>query len=91
MDLIEVKKSKIKSLTKEMLDDCYQAMLKKIDKALDSNCIDIEGWDEMHSRMILPKTILVAILESEVRQYDGKGTSFEREIKKDSKKIQMFI
>lgn len=85
------KREKIKSLVCEMLNESQMAMMKKIDRALDSGAINIEGWDDKNGFMILPKCIVMALLESESAQYDGKGTSFERKVKKDVKNIRHFI
>jgi hypothetical protein len=87
----QIKKAKIKSLVSDMLKDSYEAMIKKIDKALDSGAIDVDGWDEHKSPMILPKCIVTAILQSESTQYEGKGTSFERQVKKEVRNIRCFI
>jgi hypothetical protein len=85
------KKEKIKSLVEDMLNESHQAMLKKIDKAINSGVIDIDDWDENISQMIIPKTILTAILKNESKQYEGKGTSFHKQVKKDSENILLFI
>ena len=81
-------KEKIKALVVEMLNESHTKSLKKIDDVLKSGCIDTENWN---GTMILPKTIVTAILESESRQYDGKGTCFEKEAKKGVKNILYFI
>jgi hypothetical protein len=80
------KKEKIKSLVEDMLNESHQAMLKKIDRAINSGAIDIDDWDENISQMIIPKTILTAILKNESTQYEVKGKS-----KKDSENILLFI
>jgi hypothetical protein len=41
--------------------------------------------------MILPKQIIIALLEDEAEQYKGVGTRFEKEIKKGSKNIKLFL
>lgn len=85
------KKEKIKSLVEDMLNESHQAMLKKIDKAINSGVINIDDWDENISPMIIPKTILTAILKNESTQYEGKGTSSHKQVKKDSENILLFI
>ena len=85
------KKAKIKKLVSDMLKDSQKAMLKNIDKAINSGAIDVDDWDENISPMILPKCIVTAILEQEATQYDGSGTSFEKQIKKEVKNIRYFI
>ena len=76
---MENKKEQIKALVTEMLDESHEAMIKNIDKVLNSGAIDIDGWDE---KMILPKTIITAILQKESIQRDGRGTSYEKQVKK---------
>jgi len=85
------KKEKIKSLVEDMMNESYQAMIKKIDKAINSGAVDIDDWNENTSPMILPKTIITAILKNEATQYDCKGTSFHKQVKKDSENILLFI
>lgn len=88
---MENSKRKIKSLVEDMLNESHEAMIKKIDKVLNSGYVDVDGWDENHNPMILPKCIVTAILQNESKQYEGKGTSFEKEIKKEVKNIKYFI
>jgi len=84
-------KQKIKELVRNMLDESHEKAVKNIDKVLNSGCIDIDGWDEKFAPMVLPKTILTAILENESRQYTARGTSFEKESKKEVRNIRYFI
>lgn len=63
----------------------------KVDRLLNSGAVDIDGWDEYDKPMILPKSILCAVLESESHQYSAKGTSYEKHIKKEVKNFQYFI
>ena len=76
------KKQKIKELVKDMLIESHKKALESIDKALNSGCVDIDGWDEENAPMILPKCILTAILEDEARQYTARGTKYEKQMKK---------
>lgn len=85
------KRNKIKSLVTDMLNESHEAMIKKIDKALDSGAIDVDGWNESHNPMILPKCIVTAILQNESTQYEGKGTAFEKEVKKEVRNIRYFL
>ena len=85
------KRKAIKNLVKEMLEDSHEKMLQKIDKVLNSGCVDIEGWDSEIGKMVLPKCIVAAIIEDEARQYYGRGTSFEKQVKKEIKNIKNFI
>ena len=85
------KKEAIAQLVKDMLNESHEAMLKKIDKALNSGAVDVDEWDEAYNPMILPKCILIAILQDEATQYGGKGTSFEKQVKAEVKNIRYFL
>lgn len=85
------KQKKIKELVVDMLNKSHEAMLKKVDTALNSGAIDIDAWGEDAMPMILPKCIVTAILQLESTQHDGQGSSFERQIKKEVKNIRYFI
>lgn len=85
------KKAQIKKLVIEMLSESKDAMIKKLDTVLNSGSISIENWDQDNAPMILPKTIITALLESESKQYDGGRTSHARQIKKDVRNIRYFI
>lgn len=87
----EEKKIKIKSLVEDMLKQSHEEMMKKIDKALNSGAVNVDGWDEINSPMILPKCIVTAILQDESTQYDGAGTSFEKQMKKDIRNLRYFL
>jgi len=85
------KKQKIKGLVKDMLIESHKKALKNIDKALNSGSVDVDGWDEENTPMILPKCILTAILEDQARQYTARGTKYEKQTKKEVKNIRYFL
>lgn len=85
------KKQKIEQFALEMLNESLEAMKTKVRQAIASGVLDIENWDEKFSPMVLPKAIVTACLESETYQFGGKGTSFEKQIKKDVKKLRYYI
>jgi ribosomal protein L1 len=85
------KKQKIKKLVKEMLIESHKKALKSVDRALNLSCVDVDGWDEKIAPMILPKTILTAILEEESIQYTARGTTYEKRIKAKVKNIRYFL
>jgi hypothetical protein len=87
----ETKKKKVKKLVTDMIKYSNKEMLKKIDKAINSGAINFDDWAEDNTPMILPKSILLAILMSELTQYEGIGTSYEKKVKKEAKNIQYFI
>ncbi len=82
---------KIRELVHDMLTESYGVMVKRIDRAIYSGAIDIDAWNPNDKPMILPKIITTAILRNESTQYDGKGTSFEKQIKKEVKNLQYFL
>ena len=88
---MRTKKDKIKSLVIDMLNNSHSAMINKIETVFDSGCIDIDNWDEKINSMILPKCIVTALLESESTQYNGKGTSFEKQVKREVRNIRYFV
>jgi len=85
------KKQEIKKLVKSMLIESHKKALKDIDRVLNLDCIDIDGWDKENAPMILPKSILIAILENEAKQYMASGTIYEKQMKKEVKNIQYFL
>jgi len=85
------KQETIKGLVKDMLIESHKKAIANIDKALNSGCINIDGWDDKNARMVLPKTILTAILEDQARQYTARGTRFESQTKNEVRNIRIFL
>lgn len=87
------KRDAVKALAIEMLQESHEAMIKKIDKALNSGAIDIDAWDNNMNQMLLPKCIAMAILQDEAVGYEPRFCSsrLERQIKKEVKNIRLFI
>ena len=86
------KKAKIKKLVNEMLRGSVKEIKDKlIDKALNSGCVDVDRWSETYGSMVLPKYILIDTLLHEDDQYSGKGTCFEKRVKKEVKNISLFL
>lgn len=85
------KQNKIKNIVVDMLQQSNEAMIKNIDRILKSGSIDIENWSEDNNPMILPKSIIIALLQNESSQHGAEGTSFEKRIKKEVKNILNFI
>lgn len=84
-------KEKIKEIVKHLLDQSAESMEAKIEKAIKSGALDISNWDEKFNSMILPKTIVIALLEDEADQYKGRGTSYEKQIKKDVNNLKCYL
>jgi hypothetical protein len=84
-------RDKIKELAADMLKQSHEDMQRKIDKALNSGAIDVDSWDENDNPMVIPKCIVTAILLNESTQYEGKGTSFQKQIKKEVSNIRLYL
>lgn len=69
--------------TNEMLEQAYESMKGKIEKALASGAIDIDSYDGSYR---LPRTILVALLTDEKDQY-----SLTKEERKEAENIYYCI
>lgn len=85
------KRDEIKALVAGMLEDSHKHMLDQIDKVLNCGAIDVESWDPKDKPMILPKIITAALLQRESVQYLGRGTSYEKSVKKEIRNILWFI
>lgn len=85
------KKDKIKELTVDMLNASNQKMIDNIDIILESCVVNIDDWNEKVNKMILPKSIVIALLQNESNQYNCIGTCFEKEVKSMVNKIKYVI
>ena len=84
------KKLKLENLVREILGTSIIEMQKKIEKVLNSEAVNIDSWEEDNAPMILPKSIVAAILEMEAIQYLGRGTSSEKQVRKNIKYIKYY-
>lgn len=84
-------KMKIAKLAQAILEDSYAKAKQNVIKAINSGAIDTDAWDEKHNPMLIPKAIVIAVLNEEADQYSAKGTSFEKFIKKESKNIGLHL
>ena len=85
------KKAEIAKRAATMLEQSYKEQLKKVNKLLDSSAIDVDQWDVNNNAMILPKCIVIAILEDEADQYKANGTSFEKQVNAEVKNLKLYI
>lgn len=86
-----MKVQEITMITESILNESMEAMKLKINKILLSGNIDIHNWDINTNPMVLPKSIVIALLEDEANQYKAVGTCFEKEVKKNVKNIKAII
>lgn len=93
MKTTENKKQTIEDLTKGIIsfNTDNNEITQLIKKAVNSGALDIEGWEPDQNPMILPKIIAIAILENIAEGLKGKGTSFEKQVKKEVKNLKCFI
>jgi len=85
------KKAVIEGHVKDMLANSLKEMEKKLTSLFNSGAIELNAYDTEHNRMVLPKSIVVALFESEAHQYKGTGTSHEKEVKKNVKNFRYFV
>ena len=85
------KRDKVKALAIEMIKNTQKSLEALVEKALNSGALDVDEWDENSNSMLLPKCIVIAALEEEADQYKAKGTSFEKEMKKEVKNLKMCL
>lgn len=88
---MESKEQKIEKLCLDMLETSIVDIKARIKKAIDSGAVDVEEWDEKINPYLLPKAIMIAIFERETNLYRPTGTSFEKEVNKEAKNIELFI
>lgn len=84
-------KKEIKKRVEFLLEGAFDKIKDKVDKAINSGAIDIHSWDGNIGGMILPKTIVIALMEDEANQYKCEGTSFEKKMKKDVNNLKLFL
>lgn len=85
------KEKAIKKLVYGMLWNSHKEMRINVEQVMKSGAIDIDNYDPKASPMVLPKTIVAAIIGHEQHQYLGTGTSYERAIKKNIRNIQYLL
>lgn len=85
------KKAFIETHVLSMIDEVNSHMKDNLKKLFESGAIDIESYDTENNPMILPKCIVSALLESEIQQYNGRGTSFEKKNKQEIRNLRYFI
>lgn len=84
-------KEKLKATTKKILNELRREQEKYLETILNSGYSSIKSWDENNTPMILPKAICVAILKESINQIDGRGTAFEKQVKKEAATIHFLL
>jgi hypothetical protein len=87
----KLKYKKNERLVIGMINESKNAMKRDLVRVLNSGAIDIDAWDFNNAPMVLPKTIITALLKKESESYTGRGTKYEKEIKKNVANIRYFI
>ena len=85
------KRKQIKDLVDQILDNALAEMKAKVGKVIVSGAIDTENWSPDHDSMLIPKAIVIALLENEADQYKATGTTHERKVSKDVENIKLFL
>jgi len=85
------KRNHIRTMVTDMLNIANEAMINKIDKALSCGAIDLDDWSEDCNPMVLPKCIIIALLEDEADQYKAAGTKFEKQVKNEVKNLKYYL
>jgi hypothetical protein len=86
----EEKKDFVLKEALEMLEWSKDNMIKSIERAVKSGSIDFDTFDP-NAKLVISKTIMLAVLENEAHQYKGVGTSLERKVRKNANNIKLFI
>ena len=77
-------KNKCRELVVKLIDESAACMKKHIDKVFNSGAIDVESAED---NLVLPKTILLALLKEEMFEYGMEGTRWEKQVKEDVENI----
>ena len=85
------KKAQIKKLAIQLLKESFEKAKKQVDRAINCGAIDIDAWSTDSSPMLVPRAIVTAILLDESTQYNARGTSFEKQMKKDVQAIGIYL
>lgn len=85
------KKKYIKDLVSSHIDHVANDMKSQIDKALNCGALDIDSYDPKVNGMVIPKIILVTLLENSADNLRCKGSSIEEEIKSEVDNLKCFV
>lgn len=85
------KKQQVQDLVIEMLNSSFEAMKKKAIEAINSDAVNTENWSEVINPMILPKTIVSAVLERECTQYIHPDKKEAKKQRKEINHIKYYI
>lgn len=77
-------KKEVRKKTRELIQNSAQWMRRDLEKVLLSGAVDYANADNNYR---LPKTIMLALLKEQMRNYDGRGTSYEKQIKRGAENI----
>lgn len=77
-----MEKLELLSKVRELNKSFYEDLEKKLDKILESGCIDLKKYE---NDFILPKIIFSAILKSESFQFAPMSKEYQQEFKNVSK------
>lgn len=81
-----INSEKIQKIVNNMLENAFKHIREKISTAVQA--ADITEWDEDNNPYVIPKGIIIALLNNEAEQYCAKGTSHEKQIKKIKEQVK---
>lgn len=84
-------KEMIKLHCNNILDLHIEDIRERINRVVNSGCIDVDNWNDNINPMLLPKAILSAIYSDYAESISGKGTCFEKSQKKEINNIKLFL
>lgn len=81
----------VRQLVWNMIRESAYHAQSRVTEAIKSGAINIDEYDFEHAPYVLPKTITAALLQAEIRPLLGKGTKYEKQVKKDIKNLLHFL
>lgn len=82
-------RDQVQDLTASLIGTVTEGMQENLPRFLKAIPHLLRDWDENINPMILPKILLIALLETQADQYRGRGTSFEDTIKTEVNNLKL--
>ena len=81
-------KTQLRNYTNKLISEAVKGIRKNMEKAIASGSMNIQ---EAEDNYILPRSLLIALLNEEINQFDCSGTCYEKQVKKEAKNIYAMI
>lgn len=83
---------RLQKVTETYFKDLFKnQLLPKVERAINSGAIDPDYWDERNEDMILPKCIVIAILEDVADNCKTNNKTIKRQMNREIKNLKLFI